>query len=260
MESKPPSTMTDPATPELPSAPKALQPLIVDLYEGDVAGRPVNIPVLAADRRFNGIIVKATEGTYYRPPWFTDGWDGLKGVRTTQRTYGEDWFRGAYHFLKFNESGVDQADYYLSAVERSGGWGIGDFWPIVDVEAGGERNSNQDATPDQVQACVGSFAAAVRAKTGRKVMLYGNGIMRDLAIKSKMGCDYLWLPRYTSTLPPFIYERAGWTQEDLVMWQYCGDGQGYLEGYPTSAPGVGRCDISVMVLNGGLGALKGMLY
>lgn len=237
-----------------------LQPLFVDLYADDVGGRPPDVHTLALDRRFNGIILKATEGNYYRPQWFLDSWPAPKHVDGAGRLYGEDWFRGAYHFLKFNLPGHDQADYYLSAVERAGGWNHGDLWPIVDVELGGDKNSNHQATEQQVVDCVGAFAKAVKAKTGRQVMLYGNGAMRDLGIKNRMGCDWIWVPRYTPTLPTWVYSRSGWAEEQLFAWQYCGDGVAGLTGYPTTAPGIGRCDISVMVLPGGLPALKDKLW
>jgi hypothetical protein len=41
--------------------------------------------------------------------------------------------------------------------------------------------------------------------------------MRELSISDRMGCDWLWCPRYTETLPSFIYERAGWTLERLQL-------------------------------------------
>jgi hypothetical protein len=29
-------------------------------------------------------------------------------------------------------------------------------------------------------------------------------------------------------LPSFIYERAGWSLDQLALWQYAGDGTGFL--------------------------------
>lgn len=220
-------------------------PLIVDVYAGDVDGRP-NWSVLATlGPPWHGAIIKATEGAWYAPRWFDSQWRTLREIAGDR--YGVDWFRGAYHFLKFNTPGIKQADWYCTAIERAGGWDKGDLWPIVDVEMGGEKNSNQLATAEMVIDCVSSFAERCKAILGRQVMLYGNGAMRDLRINNRMGCDWIWCPRYTPTLPQKIYERAGWTRDQLVLWQYCGDGEGYLAGYPTEVPGFGKVDISVLI-------------
>ena len=90
-------------------------------------------------------------------------------------------------------------------------------------------------------------------------MLYGNGAMRDLHIKDRMGCDWLWCPRYTATLPAVIYERAGWSIDQLLMWQYAGDGTGVLQNYPTATPDGKKIDHSALVLQGGVARLKELL-
>jgi GH25 family lysozyme M1 (1,4-beta-N-acetylmuramidase) len=145
-------------------------------------------------------------------------------------------------------------------VDAAGGWDSGDLWPIVDVELGGERNSNRQATASQVIDCTTAFAQRVTLVTGREVMLYGNGAMRDLSITDRMGCCWLWCPRYTPTLPAMIYERAGWTAEQLVLWQYAGDGTGFLAGYPTATPDGKKIDHNALVLKGGVARLRSMLW
>lgn len=231
-------------------------PLFIDLYQGDNPapdwGR------VWQNKSYAGAIIKATEGLYYPSPnntWFRTNWDAIKHFGA----YGTKWFRGAYHFLKFNQDGAKQADFYLKAVEGAGGWDVGDLWPIVDVEMGGERNSNHNATKEQVEECVEAFVAKIKRSHGRDVMLYGNGAMRDLGITSKMGCKYLWCPRYTTTLPPYIYRRAGWETTDLWGWQYCGDGTAYLEGYPKVTP-IGKEDITVLTFPGGLEGMRSKLW
>lgn len=118
-------------------------PLFVDLYAGDMA-QP-NWAKVSKQPEFFGAILKATEGLYYFPAWFTTNWGLVASDSLTGREYGQDWFRGTYHFLKFNQDGKTQAEFYLKAVDEAGGWGKGDLWPIVDVELGGEKNSNQNA-------------------------------------------------------------------------------------------------------------------
>lgn len=233
-------------------------PLIIDVYAGDLGGNPKWSVLAELGTPWHGAVIKATEGASYGPAWFDTNWRQLKHIAPDR--YGVDWFRGAYHFLKFNVGGVAQADFYLRRVEKSGGWDVGDLWPIVDVELGGEKNSNQLASAQQIIDCTTAWAERVRAATGRKVMLYGNGAMRDKHITTRMGCDYLWCPRYTETLPREIYERAGWTEDELVMWQYSGDGHAVLAGYPDSPPGFGACDVSVLVAKGGIEWLRSQLF
>lgn len=237
---------------------KQIDPLIVDVYAGDLNGRPDWDALVRLGPPWHGAIVKATEGTYYHPPWFEQQWRKVRAAAGER--YGVDWFRGCYHFLKFNIDGRAQADYYLAAINRAGGWDVGDLWPVVDVELGGEANSNRTATKAQVIDCTTRFAERVRAETGREVVLYGNGAMRDHGITDRMGCRYLWPARYTPTLPHEIYERIGWGREDLLMWQYSGDGDAWLAGYPAWPPGFGRCDVSAVVLPGGLAAMRSLLW
>lgn len=235
--------------------------LFIDYYPQDP--QP-DLSAVSADGRYAGTIVKATEGLYYNGgSWFAQQWSSIHD----QGGYGDTWLRGCYHFLKFNQDGATQADFYLKAVDAAGGWDKGDLWPIVDVELGAEgdavkhikRNSNQDASAQQIIDCTTAFAEHCASETGRKVMLYGNGAMRDKSINDRMGCDWLWCPRYTPTLPANIYERAGWTREQLVFWQYAGDGTGFLSGYPTATPDGKKVDHSCLLLDGGLPSLTSIL-
>lgn len=250
----PASPSTGMATGGVSVAPK-LDPLFLDIYAGDN-----NAPawgLVFNDARYSGAIIKATEGTYYNGgKWFKDNWKAISPHYTGART--TPWHRGCYHFLKFNQDGDTQAKYYLQAVRDAGGWEQSDLLPIVDVELGGAGDSNQKATAAQVVGVTTAFATRVLKETGRPVTLYGNGAMRDLGITSRMGCEYIWVPRYTSTLPAVTYERAGWTKDRLLFWQYCGDGEAYLPGYPRTSP-LGRTDISALVLPGGLGGLDTIL-
>jgi GH25 family lysozyme M1 (1,4-beta-N-acetylmuramidase) len=230
--------------------------LLVDLYSGDLRGTP-NWPALVDAPDVVGAILKATEGTTFTTSWFSTNWPAVHDLVPDR--YGDTWFRGAYHFLKFDRDGAAQADFYLQTVQDAGGFDVGDIIPIVDVELGNDgqpdehgkvrpRNSNWDATAEQIVECTTAFADRVRSETGQQVMLYGNGAMRDKSITDRMGCAWLWVPRYTALLPRTVYERAGWDLESVALWQYCGDGTGFLEGYPTRFDGFGAVDISVVLL------------
>lgn len=229
--------------------------LLVDLYSQDLGGRPDWDAVVQAPD-FVGAIIKATESTASDVSWFNKNWPAI--MKAGGDRYGTTWFRGAYHFLKFNTSGRDQADFYLKTVDKAGGFDVGDIIPIVDVELGNDgrpdehghrhpRNSNWDASAQQIIDCTSEWAARVKSATGQQVMLYGNGAMRDKSINDRMNCDWLWIPRYTSTLPKQMYERAGWDLPKVAMWQYCGDGTAALAGYPNAITNFGKVDISVVL-------------
>jgi GH25 family lysozyme M1 (1,4-beta-N-acetylmuramidase) len=242
-----------------------VDPLIVDCFAYDLNGKPKWDVLAALGPPWHGAIIKATQGRWYSPGWFDDNWKALRTIAGDR--YGVDWFRGAYHFLEFASDGTAQADLYLRTVTRAGGWDVGDFWPIVDVELGNDgskpgskRNANQDATRQQIIDCTTAFAEKCTAETGRKVVLYGNGAMRERNIHDKMGCSYIWPARYTSTLPHEVYERAGFTLADLLLWQYDGDGDEHLPEYPGEPPGFGKVDISVLVHEGGIDWLRSNLF
>lgn len=236
-------------------------PLFVDIYRGDMDGKPDWGKLVQLGPPWHGAIVKATQGASYPLGWFREQWKAIRDVGRAEGRYGVDWFRGCYHYLEFHIDGATQADFYLRAVAQAGGWDVGDFWPIVDVELGSDKSPNQLSTRRQIIECTTAFADRVREKTGRPVMLYGNGAMRDRQIVDRMGCEFLWCPRYTEGLPREIYERAGWSPEELVLWQYSGDGVSKLKGYPRYPQGFGDdCQVSVLTQPDGLRWLRSKLW
>ncbi|WP_029586865.1 glycoside hydrolase family 25 protein [Bradyrhizobium sp. URHD0069] len=229
--------------------------LLVDVYSGDLGGQP-NWQAVVDAPNFVGGIIKATESVSFTTNWFKTNWGAFKDIGADR--YGTTWFRGAYHFLKFDHDGAAQADFFLDTVDSAGGFDVGDIIPIVDVELGNDgkpdaqgrtkpRNSNWDASAQQIIDCTTAWAERVKERSGQEVMLYGNGAMRDKSINDRMGCDWLWIPRYTATLPAEMYERAGWTLDRVAMWQYCGDGAAALPGYPRQIENFGKVDISVVL-------------
>lgn len=241
-------------------------PLFIDVYAGDA---PVDWKAYAAlGAPWHGAMLKATEGVTYAPKWFQENWQAMRDAAGDR--YGRDFFRWAYHFLRFANTGTLQADFYLRVVERAGGFGIGDVWPVVDVELGNPgdpvkgipRNKNWDASPQQIIDVTSAFVERVKQQTGRPVVLYGNGAMRDKGIRDRMGCDYFWPARYTETLPREISARAGWSLDRLLAWQYSGDADvAKLHGYPDRPPGFKHdVDVSALVMDGGLDFLRSHLW
>lgn len=228
-------------------------PLIVDVYEGD--GRKDWAALAAAGAPWCGVILKASQGTYYSGgTWFSGQWRlvDLAGRAPGAPRQPHEWIRGAYHYLDLRQDPVTQADHFVSVLTRAGGIRQHDLL-AVDVERAGQR---EGLISRKVIDRVTAFADRIRGLTGKWTILYGGSYLYELGIQDRMGCRFLWTARYTETLPAVSYTRIGWDLAHLAMWQYCGvDGHGHaeakLKGYPTTAPGCGAVDISAVVLPGG---------
>ena len=221
----------------------SISPLIVDTYAGDLNGATDIRKLVDAGPPWHGWMGKATQGDYYRDAaWFNPHWQAARDLAGDR--YGVDWFRGAYHYLDLRIDPKRQADFYLRAIDDAGGWSSGDLWPVIDVERAGQRG---DVTAQQVTDRVSTWVKAVRDATGQQVILYGGSYLRELGIMDHMGCALVWVARYTETLPVGSYASLGWTIDQLFGWQYCGDGDGKLKGYPMVSP-IGKVDISAVTV------------
>jgi hypothetical protein len=228
-----------------------LDPLLVDVYPEDVDGKPNWPALVAAGPPWHGAIIKVSDGVGGAAPWqvdlkawFCKQWPAIREAAGPR--YGVDFFRGGYAYLQIGLDGAKQADHYLQRIEAAGGWGDGDLWPIDDVEEDQNEMHGKQETIDTTTL----FAETVRARTGRGVMLYGGSWIVDLEICDKMGCSWLWRPRYTATLPPESYEAMGWTRDEVVAWQYASEHGGKLAGYPMTSP-IGATDLSAVIIAGG---------
>ncbi|MBO9619426.1 MAG: hypothetical protein J7539_10365 [Niabella sp.] len=243
----------DASNPDAPAT-ESSEFLFVDLYSLDLNGAPA-WDVLAGTPGFYGAILKAAQGIKGWSDdggWFNKSWQDLRSAASDR--YGDTWFRGAYLFLNFWQDGAAQADNYLDTLAAAGNWDTGDIIPIIDVELGQDgkdgrhkRNPNQDASTQQIIDCTTACADKLRSATGRNIMLYGRGAMRDKSINDKMGCDVVWNPCYTASI--VMNGLEAWTLDDVVLWQYCGDGTAALDPnkFPRSIPDFGAPDISVYI-------------
>lgn len=222
-------------------------PLLIDLYSGD--------GLFHLDRLHDaglpwfGAIGKATQGIRFRyDDWFGWFWKTMHGLSR----YGSDFARGAYHYLEFGPSGRSQADAFLAAIDRAGGWGRGDLWPVVDVERGGQ--DQHELTRSIVEDTTHEFVGRVREVCGRPTILYGGELVRSLGITSRMGCDLVHVARYSKELPRATYEDMGFSLEQLFAWQGVGvEGGGKVAAQwelPITTPG-GHADISAVTVAGG---------
>jgi GH25 family lysozyme M1 (1,4-beta-N-acetylmuramidase) len=235
--------------------------LFVDLYPFDLDDPRTKViedppwPRALAHEKLTGVILKATDGMRYGfTRWFTRNFATLVQLLGERR--GHTFLLGGYHYLQFLEDGSAQADVYVHALWEAG-WGALDIVPIVDVEFGSKPGAaNQKATTQQIIDTTSAFAERCRALTGRGVMLYGRGAMRDRSIQSKMGCDRVWDPSYTEKLVTNGIagklpngKQAPWTLDDIALWQYGGDGDGNAATHhlPLALEGFGKVDLSVYI-------------
>jgi len=225
-------------------------PLFVDVYALDDLPPAPWTTLVSAGLPWCGAVLKNTEGLYYNGgEWFTSNWQSMKMAAQAAGRYGVDFFRGCYHYIYVGESGTKQAQYYQAQIEAAGGWGNGDLWPIVDVE-----NADQpaDMSKGQIIDCVSQWAETITAITGRAPMLYGRTLLAQYNITDHMGCQLLWTADLSSTLPASVYEKIGWSRDQVFGWQYCEDGSGALKGYPMTTP-IGKLDCSAMIIDDAAG-------
>jgi GH25 family lysozyme M1 (1,4-beta-N-acetylmuramidase) len=177
---------------------------------------------LLSDERVRGVVLKATDGSAWRyTEWFKRNYRRLRDLFGADRAVTR--LIGGYSFLQLTQYPKPQAEFYLRTLHDAGWW-PGDIVPIVDVEAGGPQHPNRRASAQQVIDCTTAFAEQVEAELGHGVMLYGRGLMRDLGIRSRMGCDRAWDPSYTRTI--ITHGLEAFTLDEIVMWQDIGDGEG----------------------------------
>lgn len=256
-----------------------IAPLIVDAYAKDFGGKPDIAKLVAAGYPWCGFILKATEGTYYPSPhqedWFMSHWLPTReialerygmtrqscpsggGFGITPRSTLVPFYRGAYHYFRADEDPIAQADRYLLLIERAGGWGPGDLWPMIDVESG---ENPPDISAAQLEDGVSRWASKVTGTLGRSCMLYGNVYVWERGVRSHMNCGLLTVARYANSLPATTYQRIGW---DIARpaaiptvwgWQYAGDPDGsFLDGYPSKCPmsDTEDADITALIVGGG---------
>lgn len=223
-------------------------PLIIDTYYGDGVKPSQWSTVALAGMPWAGAILQACNGTD-ASAWFVDSWEPLALAGGPRG--GIDWFRGAYAYFRVRDPlySCQQAETFLSTIDAAGGWGDCDLWPFVDVE----RVGNVNTSAQQVVDCTSTWADWILRRCGRTPVLYAGSYFRDLGITDHCGCQMLWFPRWTATLPESAYKAIGWTRAELWGWQYCGDGTAELPNYPHTTP-IGKLDITAIVMGDAAGA------
>ncbi|WP_406440485.1 lysozyme [Streptomyces sp. NBC_00631] len=156
---------------------------------------------------------KATEGTYYTNPYFTQQYNG---------SYDAGMIRGAYHFATPDTTGgAAQADYF---VDHGGGWSKdGRTLPgVLDIEWNPYGAACYGKSASGMVTWIKDFLTRYKERTGRAAVIYTATSWWTDCTGNYSGfaaTNPLWIARYASdvgTLP------AGWSA--YTMWQYTSTG------------------------------------
>jgi lysozyme len=152
------------------------------------------------------VYVKASE--LYADSKFSTYWPAAKAAGL---------IRGAYHYLNFYGSELDQAKLFCALLAND----VGELPPVLDLE---DNPSLHGLTADIVRGKVWNFLTAVEKATGKVPMLYcGYYYWKQWGDTNAGWTKYLfWLAWYASE--SYIKVPAPWTK--WTFWQYTGNGPG----------------------------------
>lgn len=160
--------------------------------------------------------VKATEGTYYKNPYYGQQYNGSKNV---------GMMRGAYHFaIPSPGSAALEANYF---VNNGGGWSAdgSTLPPLLDIEYNPYKqlgNTCYNMTAGQMISWIRTFSDTVKARTGRVPMIYTTtDWWRSCTGNTASFADHpLHLASYSQAGPGAM--PAGWNTYNI--WQYSSTG------------------------------------
>lgn len=151
------------------------------------------------------VYIKATEGVDWRDPDFLANWQGAGEARL---------MRGAYHMLRPEDDAIEQAKWYLAALEEAG-YSKTDMLPALDVE----RASTTTQVPRrQTAERALQWLHYVEQQTGRKPVVYTNPkFWQDYLEEDHPLTEYhLWLADYSEEPEAEL----GWGWADWHFWQF----------------------------------------
>jgi GH25 family lysozyme M1 (1,4-beta-N-acetylmuramidase) len=203
-------TATMGALSAIANAPNRVQGIDVSSYQGNVdwAGQ------WRSGVRF--AYVKATEGTSYINPFFTQQYLG---------SYKAGMIRGAYHFGLPNQSAIAQANYFKA---HGGGWSRDGktLPPALDIEYNPYGPTCYGLSQSAVVTWLKTFSNQVHKNTGRYPVIYTTtDWWRQCTGNSSAlaKTDRIWIANWSGS--PGILP-AGW--KAWKFWQYS-DGGGRLD-------------------------------
>jgi GH25 family lysozyme M1 (1,4-beta-N-acetylmuramidase) len=158
--------------------------------------------------------VKATEGTSYVNPSFSQQYNG---------SYNVGMIRGAYHFAHpDSSSGTTQADYFIS---HGGGWS-GDgktLPPALDIEYNPSGATCYGLSQASMVSWIKAFSNEMHARTNKYPMIYSTFDWWNTCTGNSSAfaaTNPFWIAIYRSTPPTSIPAgSATWT-----MWQNADSG------------------------------------
>lgn len=126
--------------------------------------------------------------------------------------------RGAYHFAR-PQKGRDPKDEvreFLGILNRAGGLQDGDLLPVLDLEAYGAAGR---LTPKQTSEWAGGFVEEMRARIGRRPIIYTGVFWREAMQNppDAFGCP-LWLAAYVRDPKQFVPK--AWSATSFAIWQH----------------------------------------
>ncbi|WP_327234524.1 lysozyme [Streptomyces sp. NBC_01317] len=157
--------------------------------------------------------VKATEGSYYKNPYFGQQYEG---------SYNTGMIRGAYHFAAPDDSGgAEQATYFA---DGGGTWSSdGRTLPgVLDIEWNPYGAACYGKTPAQLVSWIRDFLTTYKTRTGRAALIYTSTKWWRDCTDDYAGfgtTNPLWIARYDTTVGELP---AGW--EYQTIWQYTSSG------------------------------------
>jgi GH25 family lysozyme M1 (1,4-beta-N-acetylmuramidase) len=157
--------------------------------------------------------VKATEGTGYTNPYFTQQYNG---------SYNVGMIRGAYHFARPNiSSGATQADFF---VNHGGGWSADGktLPPMLDIEYNPYGSTCYGLSQSAMVNWIWSFFNRMVTRTGRYVTIYTTTNWWTTCTGNYGGFGAyspLFIARYASTAGTLP---NGWSF--YTIWQYADSG------------------------------------
>ncbi|MDI5963328.1 lysozyme [Streptantibioticus silvisoli] len=168
--------------------------------------------------------VKATEGTSYTNPDFSQQYNG---------SYNAGMIRGAYHFATPNTSGgAAQADYFVS---NGGGWSADGktLPPMLDIEYNPYGDECYDLSQADMVSWIAAFSNEVLARTGRYPTIYSTTDWWTTCTGNSSAfsaTNPLFVADYNGTVGTLPAGWAAWT-----FWQYADSGtfpgdQDYFDG------------------------------
>jgi GH25 family lysozyme M1 (1,4-beta-N-acetylmuramidase) len=195
------------------AAAAAITPAVSGLPGIDVSSYQGDISWSSVAPHIDFVYAKATEGTYYTNPDFTNQYEG---------PYDAGLIRGAYHFaIPNNSSGTAQADYFVS---HGGGWSAdGQTLPgALDIEYNPYGSECYGLTQSQMTTWIKDFVNEYAFDEHVYPVIYSTTSWWSTCTGNASGFqsnDPFWIACYCSaagTLP------AGYSY--YTFWQYADSG------------------------------------